>query len=103
MGEKDAKSDLLKRKFGPISDWKPATQSSLGSSSLDKILNETVESAKNSLESLVKTLEPLTEGADEKVKKMAASLESTASKSSKEAREYLAKALETIAEKIKPD
>jgi hypothetical protein len=103
MAEKDTRSDLTKRKFEPFSDWKPAKQSSRETSSLDTVLGETVESAKRSLESLIKIVEPYAEGADVKVKKMAESLESTASKSSKEAREYLAKALETIAEKIKPD
>ncbi len=96
-------SELLKRKFEPVSDWKPATSRSATSATLEKILRDTVGTAQTSLESLEKTLEPYTDEASAKIKDIASGLDSAVGKSSKEARTWLSKTLETLAEKVKPD
>jgi hypothetical protein len=101
MAEKNSKEDLLKKKFEPISDWKPCKPAS-GTDGLETYVSDAIDSAQKGLESLMKSVEPLKEQADANVKKMAASLEVTAEQSSKEAREWLAKTLEGLAEKIKP-
>lgn len=99
MSEKDTMSEILKRKFGPISDWKPAAQSGSAGQALKSILNE----AQKGMESLEKLLDPLADDAKAKIKDAAATIEEVAAKSSKEARGFLARALETVAQKIKPD
>ena len=98
MAERNSKEDLLKKKFGPISDWKPKEQTS----GLETFVSDAIDNAQKGLESLIKSVELLTDEADARIKKMATSLESTAGQSSKEAREWMAKTLEGLAEKIKP-
>jgi uncharacterized protein with gpF-like domain len=100
MTENNSNPELLKRKFEPISDWKPAESTS---SNVDKMISEAVKTAQKSLESLGKSLEPYSEEATNKIKEMASSLDGVVGKSSKEARSWLSKTLETLAEKVKPD
>jgi hypothetical protein len=95
-------SELWKRKFEPISDWKPAPQTfgnSGGSKSLfDKAFGEAQE-AKESLKNILKAFPDEAKG---KIKEMASVVDDVAGKSFKEARSLLAKTLESVAEKIKP-
>jgi hypothetical protein len=100
MTEKNSNSDLLKRKFEPISDWKPAETSSSG---VDKMIGDAVKTVQKNLETLGKTLEPYSDEATNKIKDMASSLDGVVGKSSKDARSWLAKTLETLAEKVKPE
>ena len=89
-------SELWKRKFEPISDWKPAPRTSGNSGGGSKSpFDEAFGEAQKAKESLKKILKPISDVAKEKIKEMA-------SKSSKEARSFLAKTLESVAEKIKP-
>jgi hypothetical protein len=96
MNQKSEGSDLWKRKYEPFSDWRPATTSSRS------LLEDSLREAQNLKETLKNTLEPLAGDAKVKIKEMASVLEEVASKSSKETRSFLAKSLESIAEKIKP-
>lgn len=99
MSEKDPLSEILGRKFGPVSDWKPASQGGSVGQGLKSILDE----AQKGMESIEKLLDPFAEDAKAKIRGAAATLEDVAAKSSKEARSFLAKALEAVAEKIKPE
>jgi hypothetical protein len=102
MNEKSSKSELLKRKFDPVSDWKPASETARGCGGRKSFFQETLEEAQKRGESFGKTLEPFTEDAKAKIKELAVFLEETAGKSSNEARSFLAKTLESLAGKIKP-
>jgi hypothetical protein len=94
-------SELWKRKFEPISDWKPASQA-WTSDGVKSLLDDALGEAQKAAESLKKRLEPFSDDAKSKIKEMASVLDDVASKSSKEARSFLAKTLESVAEKIKP-
>ncbi len=96
------RSELLMRKFEPISDWKPAGETSDITQTFKSIFNETLEQAQKRKEVLERALGPLAEEAWTKIKDMAGFLEDTTIKSSNEARSFLAKTLEAIAEKLKP-
>ena len=89
-------SELWKRKFEPISDWKPAPQPSGNSGGSKSPFDEAFGEAQKAKESLKKMLKPFSDVAKGKIKEIA-------SKSSKEARSFLAKTLESVAEKIKPN
>ncbi len=104
MEDKDrvSRSDLLKRKFEPISDWRPAKSEPSIVSGIRSVLSDALEEAQKVKETLEKVLEPFSEDAKKKIKNAASILEETASKSSGEARSFLAKTLEALAEKIKP-
>jgi hypothetical protein len=102
MEDEKFRSELLKRKFGPISDWRPAGERSDITQTLRSLFNETLDQAQKRKESLEKALGPLTDEAGAKIRDMAQFLEQTAAKSSKEARSFLAKILEAMANKIKP-
>ncbi|MEW6140209.1 MAG: hypothetical protein AB1733_18450 [Thermodesulfobacteriota bacterium] len=102
MKDDKFRSELLKRKFGPISDWKPARDKFDVTEALKSIFNETLEQAQKRREALEKALGPLTEEAGGKIKEMARFLEESATKSSHEARSFLAKTLQAMADKIKP-
>ncbi len=94
----DEEKDLLKRKYEPFTDYRPADEGS----ALKALWNDTVEQAQKGKEALEKKLEPFTEDAGVKIKEFASLIEDVASKSSKEARSFLAKTLEAVAQKIKP-
>ncbi len=102
MNAKPDKSELLKRKFEPISDWRPAAQTSNAGEALKSFFQDTLEEAQKRGESFGKALEPFTEDAKGKIKDLAGFLEGMAGKSSNEARSFLAKTLESLAGKIKP-
>ncbi len=95
-------SELWKRKFEPITDWKPAPQTFGNSGSSKSLFDEAFGEAQKAKESLKKMLEPFSDRAKGKIKETASMLDEVASKSSKEARSFLAKTLESVAEKIKP-
>jgi hypothetical protein len=95
-------SEFWKRKYEPISDWKPAPQTSGISEGAKSLFDEALGEAQKATESLKKILEPFSDDAKSKIKEMASVLDDAASKSSKEARSFLAKTLESVAEKIKP-
>jgi uncharacterized protein YoxC len=65
-------------------------------------LNDTLDQAQKTKEALEKKLEPFTDEAGAKIKELASLIEDVASKSSKEARSFIAKTLSSVAEKIKP-
>ena len=96
MNSTDQGPELWKRKFEPFSDWRPA------SSPFRAVLEDPLGEAQKLKDSLRKTLEPLAVDAKDKIKEMAAVLDEMAAKSSTETRAFLAKTLESIAEKIKP-
>ncbi|AFM25933.1 hypothetical protein [Desulfomonile tiedjei] len=85
-----------RRKFEPFTNWRPASSSSRS------IIDDTLGEAQRLAESLKSTLEPLADNAVDKVKALASTLEDLAGKSSHETRGFLAKTLESIAERIKP-
>jgi len=95
-------SELWKKQFEPITDWKPASQTSGNSDSSKSMLDEAFGEAQKAKESLKRILEPFSDKAKDKIKETASVLDEMASKSSKEARSFLAKTLESVAEKIKP-
>lgn len=98
MSEKEPVSEILKRKFGPISNWKPAGGTGAAGQGLKTILSE----AQKGMESIEKLLEPLAGDARAKIRDAASTIVEVAGNSSTEARSFLAKALEAVAERIKP-
>ncbi len=90
------------RKFEPVSDWKPAREGSDITQTFKSIFNETLEEAQKRKEDLERALGPMALEAWIKIQGMAGFLEDTTIKSSKEARSFLAKTLEAVAEKLKP-
>jgi hypothetical protein len=94
--------DLLKRKFEPFTDYRPVEPGSSGVFGLKGLFNETLGQAQKTREAFEKRLEPYTEEAGVKVKEFAASIEDIALKSSSEARSFIARTLEALAQKIKP-
>lgn len=88
MTEQNSTEDLLKRKFEPFSDWRPASS---GRRSVASIVDAVSEA-----------FEPYTKDLQVKVKDLATSLEDVASKSSTDARGYLADAFESLAKKLRP-
>ena len=100
MAVKDPGEELWKRSYGPISDWKPAAP---GSGEGRSVLGGAVEEVYKLRDSVARILEPLSEDAREKIKEVAHVVDDLAGRSSREARSLLAKTLETIAEKIKPN
>jgi hypothetical protein len=95
-------SELWKRKFEPFTDWKPALQSSGTSAGSKSLFDEVPGEPQKPRGSLKNILEAFSDEAEGKIKKMASVLDEVASKSSKEARSFLAKTIESVAEKIKP-
>jgi hypothetical protein len=93
-------SELWKRKFGPISDWKQASQAP-GNLGASKLLFGEAQEAMGSLNPK-KILEAFSDKAKGKIKETASVLDEVASKSSIAARSFLATTLESIAEKIRP-
>lgn len=91
MSEEKDLSEILKRKYEPVSDWRPARSDTSPLESLKGFFADTLE-----------TLEPLSEEAKSKIKTAAEVLEDVAERSSTEARSVLARALEKLAEKVKP-
>ncbi len=98
MGEKPDLSELLKRKFGPVSDWKPASQSSGPLSSVKGL----VSALENVMQSAEETLGPLSDDARARVREVLNTAGEVADRSSTEARSAISKALSVLAEKIKP-
>jgi hypothetical protein len=102
MDDEKLRAELLKRKFEPVSesrrgtDWNDITQT------LRSLFNETLEQAQIRKEALEKSMGPLTDETVAKIKDMASFVEETATKSSQEARSFLARVLEAMADKIKP-
>ncbi|MFH1114584.1 MAG: hypothetical protein V1792_11735 [Pseudomonadota bacterium] len=97
-------SELWKRKFEPITDWKPAPQTFGNSGGSESPADEGFGEARKAMESLnlQKRLEAFSDEAKGKIKEMASVLDELAGKSSNEARSFLAKTIESVAEKIKP-
>jgi hypothetical protein len=102
MEEDNLRKELLKRKFGPISGWRPATQRADLAQTLKSVFGDTVEQAQKRREALEKALGPLAGEASARIRDLASFLEEKAEKSSKEARSFLAKTLEAMAERLKP-
>ncbi len=102
MTDEKLLKELLKRKFEPVSDWRPVKQASLADR-FRSTVGETVGDAQKRMEALEKALEPLTEDAKTRMREAASLVEEAASKSSKEARTFLANALQTLADKVKPE
>jgi hypothetical protein len=102
MDEKQTESELWRRKFEPISDWKPAAGTSGASSGPRAALEEALEGIGKGKDAVTKMLEPFSEEAKTKIKDMVGVLDDVASKSSTEARSFLANILGAMAEKIRP-
>jgi len=98
MGEKPELSELLKRKFEPVSDWRPAMEASgpLGS------VRGIVSALEKTLQTVEQALGPFSDEAKNKMKEVVSTVGEVADKSSTEARSALSKALSVLAEKIKP-
>jgi hypothetical protein len=95
-------TELWKRKFEPISDRKSTEQTSGSSVDPKSGFDEALGEAQKAQTSVHKILEALSDGAKGKIKETVSVLDGMASKSSKEARSFLAKTLESVAERIKP-
>jgi hypothetical protein len=102
MADDKLMKELLSRKFDPVTDWRPAKQTSLAGR-LRSTVGETMGDAQKRMEALEKALEPLTDEAKTRMREAASLVEEAASKSSKEARTFLSKALQTLADKVKPE
>lgn len=102
MNEKQTDSELWKRKYKPVTDWKPAGETSSSSSGPRALLEEAMEEIGKGKDALVRKLEPLSEEAKTKFKDTIKVLDEVASKSTTEARSFLAKLLSDTADKIKP-
>ena len=87
--------ELWKRKFEPITNWKPAPQTSQNSGVTKSPAGESFGEDQTPKGSLKKILEVFSDEAKGKIKEMAG-------KGSKEARVFLAKTIESVAEKIRP-
>jgi len=86
MDEKQTGSDLWKRKFKPITDWRPAGGMSGWASGSRALLEDALEGLGKGKDALAKKLEPLGEEAKIKIKDSIKVMEDVASKSSVEAR-----------------
>ena len=95
-------TELWRRKFEPISDRKSTEQTSGNSVDSKSGFNEALGEAQKAKTSLEKMLEAMSDEAKGKIKETVSVLDGMASKSSREARSFLAKTLESVAEKIKP-
>jgi len=102
MSEKQTESELWRRKFEPISDWRPAGGTWGAPSGPRAVLEEALEGIGKGKDALTKMLEPFSEEAKVKIKDMIGVLDEVASKSSTEARSFLANLLQGMAEKIRP-
>ncbi|MBI5252489.1 MAG: hypothetical protein HY912_23590 [Desulfomonile tiedjei] len=102
MNEKQTGSELWRRKFEPVTDWKPASESSGAYSGPRAMIEDALAGIGKSKDALTKALEPFSEEARTKIKDMVGVLDDVASKSSTEARSFLANILAVMAEKIKP-
>ncbi len=91
--------ELWRRKFEPFSDWRPASESSPGTSIYGAALEDSVAKAK---ESLMNVLKPVAEEARGRIKGITSALDDVAAKSSNDIRSFVAKSLESMAEMIRP-
>ena len=98
----DQGSELWRRKFEPVTDWRPAPQTSRSSDAPRSVFEEPWRKAQEATESLVKALEPIAAEARDKIRDVTSVLDEAAGKSSVEVRSFVAKTLESMAEKIKP-
>jgi len=102
MNEKKTESELWRKKFEPVTDWKPAAGTSGASSGPRALIEEALEGLGKSKDAVAKMLEPFSEDAQTKIKDMAGVVEEVASKSSSEARTFLANILGALEQKIRP-
>lgn len=102
MDEHETESELWKRKFEPISDWKPAGEPSGPFSGARGVLEGAIEGIEKGKDALTRMVGPLSEEAKTKITDALGVLEDVAVKSSTEARSSLANLLEAMAQKIRP-
>ncbi len=95
-------SELWQRKFEPITDWKTSVQTSENSGVSKLLVDESFGKSQKPTGSLKRILEACSDEAKGKIKEMASVLDDVAGKSSKKVRSFLAKTIESVAEKIKP-
>ncbi|MDQ7783691.1 MAG: hypothetical protein RDU20_12480 [Desulfomonilaceae bacterium] len=98
MSEKPDLSELLKRKFEPVSGWKPATTAARPMSSVKGI----VSALERTLQTVEQNLGPFSDEAKAKMREVVGTVGQVADKSGTEARTALSKALAVLAERIKP-
>ena len=103
MNAQNQESELWKRKFGPVTDWRPASGASRSAGGAKSVFDDGLAQAQSAAVSLVKMLEPIAVEARDKIKDITSVLDQTVSKSSTEARSFVAKTLEAMAAKIKPE
>jgi hypothetical protein len=96
--EKPDLSELLKRKFEPVSDWRPAKESSGPLNSVKGV----VSALEKTLQTVEQALGPFSDDARARMREVVTTVGDVADKSSTEARSALSKALSVLAEKIKP-
>jgi hypothetical protein len=99
MKPQNQESELWRRKFEPVTDWRPASSSTGDSKS---VFEDSLAQAQKAAVSLVKMLEPIAVEARDKIKDVTSVLDEAAGKSSVEVRTFVAKTFESMAEKIKP-
>ncbi|MBM4327492.1 MAG: hypothetical protein FJ118_10050 [Deltaproteobacteria bacterium] len=102
MGGHTDISKLLKRKFDPVSDWRPVGPQAEKGSKLKSAVSDTLEEAHKIKDYVEKAIEPLADDAKARIREASAMLVDVAGKSSKEARKLLAKTLKGLAKKIEP-
>ena len=102
MNAQNQESELWRRKFEPVTDWRPASGASSGTGDSKSVFEDPLAQAQKAAVSLVKMLEPIAVEARDKIKDVTSVLDEAVGKSSTEARSFVAKTLEAMAEKIKP-
>ncbi|MEW6532587.1 MAG: hypothetical protein AB1473_17285 [Thermodesulfobacteriota bacterium] len=102
MSKHTEMSELLKRKFDPVSDYRPVGPGSEKGSKLKSAVSDTLEEAHKIKEYVEKAIEPFADDAKVRIREASAALVDVAGKSSKEARKVLAKTLKGLAKKIEP-
>jgi len=102
MNAQNQESELWRRKFEPVTDWRPASSASSSTGDSKSVFEDPLAQAQKAAVSLVKILEPIAVEARDKIKDVTSVLDEAVGKSSTEARSFVAKTLEAMAEKIKP-
>jgi len=103
MNKPNKESELWRRKFEPVTDWRPASGASPSVGDAKSVFEDSLAQAQKAALSLVKMLEPIAVEARVKIKDVTSVLDEAVGKSSVEARSFVAKTLEAMAKKIKPE
>jgi ribosomal protein L22 len=102
MSNEKQESELWRRKFEPVTDWRPASGASSCTESSKTAVEERLAQAQKAAESFVKILESIAVEARDKIKDVTSVLDEAVGRSSGDVRSFVAKALEGMADRIKP-